>query len=156
MAEKDKIQVLISYKYHGDDNWITTKFTQEEYFDFDDEPFDLDSVPKFNHAIEYLKIDKSVLQNTKILLEDTTSQNRRTITETFWNKAQNRIIERTDTGTSTEYWEIIQEILINTKPSTWEIIRFGKERDIIKLWSHVVITDNPDGSQTETKIFPEE
>src|SRR5262249_33848733 len=116
----------------------------------------LDSVPKYNHAVDYLDIDRRLIRNTIIKLRDSQTTATLTITETFWNEGKNRIIERTDTGPGGEYWEVIVDTQAQDQSPIVEILRFGRQDGLITPWYHGFIARNQDGSETETKVYPKE
>jgi hypothetical protein len=126
--------------------------TPEEFFELEPgETPALDGVPAHGHAIQYLKVDPRRVRTTRLLIRDTARNQERRIIETFWNDGQNRAIERFDTG-SAPYWEMILETQVGQRPTVWEILRLGREGDVLVPLYHGRITDNQDGSQTETKV----
>jgi hypothetical protein len=87
----------------------------------------LDSIPFYDHAIEYLvqdlEIQKESAIATKLHLYDKSTKQERLITESFWNYGRNRLIERQDMGDQ-PYSEIILEMLVSEVPEVWEVLRW--------------------------------
>jgi hypothetical protein len=145
----------------ADSTWIARPITYEEYFD----PRyreglgqgDIDDVPHYDHAVEYLDVDISQIENTRITLLEEGSGLKRVITETFWNRGKNRVIERSDTGpVASSYWELILDCKVERLTSSCEILRIGRSDDVLAIYSHVYVEDHADGSQTEEMIYPDE
>lgn len=152
MNTEYSIHITIQYQLKDNNNWLTVELTPDEYFDLElDEEVELNSIPRYNHAIEYLDVEQHRILATKITLIDEKTKSKRLIIERFWNQGKNRLIECTDTG-SNPYWEMILEIQANQKPPLWEIVRLGRENGIVTPSYHGLIQDNDDGSQTETVI----
>ena len=125
----------------------------EDYFDLDGgEAPSWDCVPRHNHAIDYLEIERWMVRNTRVTIADENSKVTKQITETFWNEGKSRVVERTDTGPSVNYWELIVEILKTEMPPTWEILRFDRAEGVVGPNYHGFIVQNNDGSEKETKV----
>jgi hypothetical protein len=155
MKTESNIQIAIEYKLNNSIHWQSVELTPSEYFDLEpDEKIELDCIPKYNHAIEYLNLQSERIVATKLILIDPTAESKRFIVERFWNGGENRLIERTDIGANT-YWELILEHQISKDPLLWEIVRLGRENGIVTPWYHGFLQDNDDGSQTETKVDTE-
>jgi len=61
----------------------------------------IDSVPIYDHAIDYLTdIADAAIQGTIITISDIAKSTIITITEAFWSDLKNRVIERVDSGLS--------------------------------------------------------
>ncbi|KAF3888121.1 MULTISPECIES: hypothetical protein [Nostocales] len=153
------LEIFIDYKIANEPQWHTVEMSPEEYFDLnlldEDEELVWNSVPEYNHAIEYLDVEPSLVSHTRLRIKDSTIQKFLTITTTFWHHGQNFIIERSDKESGEP-----EIVIINTKlqeaPTVWEIMKFHKKNDLTELEFHTFIRDNEDGSQTEKKIFPDE
>ncbi len=156
---ESSLQIKFEYKLLGQSVWKTLPMPDSVYFDpsymSKDEPPEIEDVPLYDHAVEYLDVDPSLVENTRIILIDSLKDENRTINETFWNGGRNRIIERTDLRSGeVNYWELITDCHVVGRPSTVEIISMGKKEGVLVLYYHVFITDNADGSQTEFKVYP--
>jgi hypothetical protein len=152
MKEQPDVKIIIEYQLTDNKKWESVELTPDKYFDFEpDEKIDLNSVPKYNHAIEYLGSDHHRVGITKLLIIEEASQTKRSIIETFWNKGENRLIERFDSEPN-PYWEMILEIKVSEVPPVWEILRLGKKDGVMTPWYHAFLQDNDDGSQTENRI----
>ena len=150
----NNITITIEYKLINSTEWHLVEFSSDEYFDLEpDEKVEWDCVPLYNHGIDYLDIDKTLVQYTKITIIDLDAKVTNIATETFWNQGNNRITENTVSG-AYSWWETIIDIKIQKYPPTWEILRYTKENNLPKLSYHGLITDNDDGSQEEQKIYP--
>ncbi|AFY45692.1 hypothetical protein [Nostoc sp. PCC 7107] len=156
------LNIFIDYKLINDLQWHTVEMSPEEYFDTSllekDEKLIWNSIPEYNHAIEYLDIDLCLLSNTRtrIRIQDSEFLITLTITTTFWNNGQNLIIERIDNALDETKSVMIIQTKLQEDPTVWEIMRFKKKSDVLELEFHTFIRENEDGSQTEKKIFPKE
>lgn len=70
-----------------------------------DESPGLSSTLRDNHAIDFLAIDKSEVEATRLIIDDVVAYRQQSITETFWNGGSGRAIERQDSPS--EAWELI-------------------------------------------------
>ena len=147
-----EIKVRIEYLEKYASVWVSNEIALEAYFDEDNEPLSWESVPLHNHAVDYLEIGKDKLQATRVVIDDNFAKVKRTITENFWNKGKNRLIERIDEGEEITDQEIILELLLNEHPETWEILRCHRDNGILKINYHGFIAINEDGSEVERKI----
>jgi hypothetical protein len=152
MKSITNLTISIDYLLVDSDAWQTKVFDAENYFDLEpDELADLDSCPRYNHAIDYLDLDPVQVQATHLTLLDRQTHEQRTIVEKFWNQGKNRIIERTDAG-QTPYSETILEIQISDEPPVWELLRLSRDSGSLTPLYHAFLQDNSDGSQTETIV----
>jgi hypothetical protein len=152
-AENIQMQISIEYKIKESTEWKAITLSIDEYLDLEPDEEIEDCIPLYDHAIDYLDVDRKSISNTKLIVREANGQLEIT-TETFWNQGNNRITERTDSGPKS-YWLMIIEIKLKDIPPTWEILRFEKEDGIPKLCYHVIIQENEDGSQSETVVSPE-
>ncbi|OCQ89641.1 hypothetical protein BCD64_16885 [Nostoc sp. MBR 210] len=154
------LNIFIDYKLINDLQWHIVEMSPEEYFDTslldEGEQLGWNSIPEYNHAIEYLNIDQSLVSNTRIRIQDSESLKSLTITTTFWNNGQDFIIERIDNALDTTKYVMITQTKLQEDPTIWEIMRFKKNSDVLEIEFHTFIRENKDGSQTEKKIFPKE
>lgn len=155
----DNITIEIQYLLKNSQELKSYQLNPDEYFDLEEnEIIDIYSCPKYNHGEEYLKQNKDFLIDdllfTKILLTDLIKKEHRQISERFWNKKQNKIIERIDmdlTKFQIIYNEIIIETLINVNPNKWEILRLERNNQIMQPIFHSFIEDNQ-GQENEEEI----
>ncbi|MBD2486471.1 hypothetical protein [Aulosira sp. FACHB-615] len=154
------LNIFIDYKLINDLQWHIVEMSPEEYFDTslleEGEQLIWNSIPEYNHAIEYLNIDPSLVSDTRIRVQDSESLKTLTITTTFWNNGNNFIIERIDNALDKAKYVMIIQTKLQEDPTIWEIMRFKKKSDVLELEFHTFIRENEDGSQTEKKIFPKE
>ena len=149
----NNITITIEYKFRNSEQWHSVEFSPDEYFDLDPgEKVEWDCIPFYNHTIDYLDIDKSLVQYTRSTIVDIEANVTRIFTETFWNQGENRITESSISGSSS-WWETIIEIKLDENPSTWEILRYTKKNNLPKLSYHGLIKDKDDGSQEEKIIY---
>ncbi len=152
------IYIKISYLISGLDEWKSLELSPHEYFDFqytDIHDSDIDSVPKYDHAIDYINIDKKEVSATILQLSDRISEERIEIRTSYWNDGNNMIIERRDSGPNRLYYELIYSFKMSERPETYEIFRAVKKDCIFVPVYHGIIKNNTDGSQSETKIKTE-
>ncbi|MGB0386415.1 MAG: hypothetical protein ACPGWR_16515 [Ardenticatenaceae bacterium] len=150
--QQSSVQITLKYKTVTNPDWLFLDLAPQEYFDLEpEEEVEIDSIPEYNHAIDYLALDSREIDTTVLILTDEEQETRRAITETFWNHGQNRLIERVDSGTN-PYWEMILEVQTGQTPPTWEVLRVCREDGAMKPIYHAFIRDNHDGSQIETRI----
>jgi hypothetical protein len=148
-----QMQISIEYKVKELTEWKTVALSVDEYLDLGPDEEVEDCIPLYNHAIDYLDIDRKSILNTKLIIREANGQQEVT-TETFWNQGENRITERTDSGPKS-YWLMIIDIKLKDILPTWKIMRFEKEDGIPKLCYHGFIQDNEDGSQSEMSVYRE-
>jgi hypothetical protein len=151
-AINNQMQISIAYKVKESTEWEMITLSPDEYLDLEPGEEIEDCIPIYDHAIDYLDVDRKSISDTKIIVREANGQ-QQVITETFWNQGENRIIERTDSGFKS-FWLMIIEIKLKDTPPTWEIMRFEREDSIPKLCYHDLIQENEDGSQTETSVYP--
>lgn len=156
MINSTTTQVEIGYKLLDSKEWKSVDFSPENYFDLESgEIVNLDSIPFYDHAIDYLVEDLAIQKEsviaTKIHLYDKSTKQERLITESFWNYGRNRLIERQDFG-DRPYSEIILEMLVSEVPEVWEVLRCDRLSGVLSPSYHAKIQDREDGSQVEQHI----
>lgn len=156
MINSSTIQIELGYRLLDSKEWQSIDFSLENYFDIEsDELVSLDSIPFYDHAIEYLvqdlEIQKESVMATKVHLCDKSTKQERLITESFWNYGRNRLIERQDIGDH-PYSEIILEMLVSEVPEVWEVLRCDRLSGVLSPSYHAKIEDCEDGSQVEQHI----
>jgi hypothetical protein len=148
------IQVFIDYHQKNTSEWITIELKPEEYFDVEsDAEITWNSIPRFDNAIDYLDLEKSAINNTRIRISDSQFNLGRTISTTFWNGGENQIIERVDEGKND--MQIIITNKIQENPDIWEIMRFKKQNHTLQIEFHSFIQEDENEFQVEKVIFPE-
>lgn len=151
IIKKESVSVNIKYKLVNEQSWVNLAISPQEYFDLEEhEKIEVDSIPIYNHALDYINKNKKEIEITQIAIYDHIKHARIIITETFWDNQNNRIIERIDTGKADEGELIIVESKIRDNPLVYEIIRFNRKDEILIPEYHGFITQNSDGSQTES------
>ena len=151
---RDEMCIEISWRSSGSDDWLSRSVSPLEYFEPDERSFEFDSIPRFDHAVEYLSLKRDDVAATKITLTNSKQKRSRMISEKFWNNGKNRIIERFDESDA-PYWEMILESRSVEHPKTVEIMRIGRDPDgIVGPLSHVFLTEQEDGSHSEIIVYP--
>lgn len=157
----DNINIEIEYCLKNSQEWLSFKLNSSQYFELEiNETIELDCVPKYNHAIDYIieynsNINGQEILATKIILIDFHTKKQRQIQERFWHNSKNRIIEKMDldlTQFQIQDHEVIIETKISDHPPQWEILRLTKQNQIMTPIFHSFIKENPDGSETENQI----
>lgn len=146
------LTITIRYKLVDRTEWNILELKPSEYFDLDpgEEP-DLDSVPLLDRAVTYLGLEPATVQFTIISLEKRSTGQSKLISESFWNNGRNSLAEVGECGQSTQ---LILENFLTEEPPTWEILRTERNNELWQVTYHGVICQNPDGSQSETKVYP--
>jgi hypothetical protein len=156
MINLSKIRINLDYRLVDSKEWKSIDLEPESYFDLESgELVNLDSIPFYDHAVEYLVEDLAIQKEsviaTKIHLYDKSTKQERLITESFWNYGRNRLIERQDIGDQ-PYSEIILEMLVSEVPEVWEVLRCYRLSGVLSPSYHAKIQDREDGSQVEQHI----
>lgn len=150
-----KIKITIEYQELNQSEWKIFEVPTGDYFDCDSVNEDLswESVPLYNHAVEYLPVQKKKVQATKLVVDDQLNKVVRKIYEYFWNDGNSQLIEVTDEGLNNNRHEIIISLLFSEKPNVTQIVRCHKENGLFKPNYIGLITENIDGTETEQKFF---
>ncbi|CBN54039.1 MULTISPECIES: hypothetical protein [Kamptonema] len=150
------VYIFLEYQLIGSDRWEVIELLPEDYFDLDpDEKIEWDCVSEYNHAVEYLDIEREKLSHTKLKIVDDEANVTEVIKTTFWNDGKNQIDERIiDRDTGGSEWLMVMTIKLQDNPNIWEILRLQRKDDVPILEFHSFITDNEDGSQSERIIYP--
>lgn len=147
----EPIKIQINFLEKGQNVWQCFALEPDAYFDEDDAPFSWDSVPRYNHAVDYLDNPSASLQATKLVIE-VAEVHKVLITETFWNNGRNRLIERIDEDNGVCEREVIIKLLQSDDPETWEIIRCHQTNGFFNINYHGLIATNSDGTESEKKL----
>ena len=151
---KKGVSIKIKYALIGEEEWHTVDIFPQDYFDLDEgEVIEVDSIPMYNHAIDYIKKDSNKVINTIIIIEDKGNKEKMVINESFWNNQQNRIIEKIYFGIDFREELVIVETKVKDKPIVYEITKAIRKDGILMPVYHGFITENDDGSQTEIKVI---
>lgn len=163
MIINKNIEILISYKIQNGD-WQSIQINPQDYFDgdnhgVDEEEFeiDIDSLPLFDDAIDYINIDnKKDISCTKLSITDIDTKERLVIKVTYWNNQNNHFSERIDFNSngSVDYREIIVTSLIqeDLDEMVWEIMRFPEIDDLFTPSFHSFITEDQERLISERVI----
>jgi hypothetical protein len=147
----DHMTVTIDYLPSGCLASTRLVLTAEEYFEPETSgaAYDLNSVPRFPHALDYLSLAPAALEYTELSINDKDTGTARIITERYWNGGACAMIERHDLIRGIiSYAEVILETPGHDF-GTWQILRLVRSGDFFVPCSHVVISERPDGSQDE-------
>lgn len=141
------MKIRIYYKVH-DEVEKYVDLASEEYFDSldENENYEDDGIPKFNHAEEYLDVSTEKLEWTEIQITETKVEiNIRT---QVFDEGKSWMCHVKD---SSGYEEIIISSQLNN--SDTHIARIHKENKRWQVNLNSLITDLADGSQKEKMIF---
>jgi hypothetical protein len=153
MATMSPISVSLEYRTKESLTWKSIALSPEEYFDLEqNETVSWDSVPRHNHASDYLNVELAIIRNTRLTVVDAQAKLTQQITEAFWKGGTNRVVERTDNGPDGDYWELIVEVRVSDEPVVWEILRLDRLNGVIAPNYHGFIQLRDDGSEKETKV----
>jgi hypothetical protein len=154
------ITIYIDYKIFNSSEWETISLTPEEYFDkeyfeeYPDDEFEWDSVPQFNHAVDYIDVNLELISHTRIRTFDDKIGASRTLSTAFWNNGENSITERIDKYLGNINELLIVEIKLKNNPPEWEIIRSHRKNGVPILEFHSIISEQENGSPKERIIYP--
>ena len=155
-ASMENINIIISYYRNDYSREEVIQISPEEYFDIDESPYDIDSIPKYNHAIDYISDSINVIK-TFLRIENTTSHREKSIETYYWaNQSSSVIIIREYNQKELIYNEIIYSIKLpkeaSEKGEIYNISRFLVSGNIIKcLYQGVFIED--EHGETELRII---
>lgn len=149
---QSSVTITIRYKLLHSTEWNTLALEPEDYFDVEpgEEP-DVDSVPRWDQAIAYLDLEPSAVQFTVIVLERPSTGQTKVISESLWNRGRNSLAEVSECGQPTQ---LILENFLTEQPPTWEILRSERNEGLWQVTYHGVISQDADGSQSETMVYP--
>ncbi|NER38091.1 MAG: hypothetical protein F6J93_29725 [Oscillatoria sp. SIO1A7] len=148
MESKASLKISIAYQLTDSAVWHLLELTPDRYFRLEqNEKSQLRSSPKYNHAFEYLNLERDRLSGTKIILTDNASKAKSYIVERFWNNGKNRLIEKTDIDRQI-YGETILEIMVGKEPPLWEIVKVIRQDGILTSW-YRGFSPNPDNKDEE-------
>jgi hypothetical protein len=163
--KRRKINVLIKYKLDNDNKWKTFNITPEKYFDLDKNKIaDIDTIPKFSKAIDYIgEVPKSITE-TKIIITDDNCGKKLIVTTTYWDnhryymteimKFDKFIIQKTDFDNNCYYYEVIYYKQIQDEPLVDEIIKIRKNGDVLIPVFHNIITKDALNNYTDFFNLP--
>ena len=152
MNPKTVQEVVIKFKTVNNAAWQSVRLEPWQYYESDNSEIDADAVPLHDHARDYLDLDHSSLQVTR--LEIRADGELSTTTETFWSCGDSRVIERIDSG-AYPYWELIVDVQSDASLPSSTLVRLIREDDAFRVVYHGTIHDNQDGSQSEVVYVPE-
>ncbi len=151
MVEKD-IEIIVTFQMSGLDRQQKKVMTKEEYYAHSDSKVEgIDSIPKHDHAYQYLQVSKKDLKSTRLQIKKGTEKIE--VFETFWNDGENFFIETKRKLRGDKFHELIIQSKISAHPPTYEIIRFEKTDGETKPVFHVLDIEEDTGVR-EQKIFP--
>lgn len=153
------LKIWLEYRLAGGTGWERVELSPEEYFDqdprFPQGELKVTSAPRYFHAVDYLNVDASRLQETRLRIVDEAHGAERFIQETFWDDGRSRIIQRHDTGSTGDDRLIIVDLRVSEHPETYHILRVQDNQGRLELRSHLRTQSNDDGTSTDEYLFPE-
>jgi hypothetical protein len=136
------VDIRIMYKLKSNDNWITLKFTPEQYFDTNMEPveeeYEVDSIPRFLDIRDYLKEPDENIININVFLKDIEKNAEISFYCSYWNNGKNFLVEKKDKTSSKLYHLIIIDLEIDQY--TYEILKFLVENGTMRPIGHTRIS----------------
>lgn len=150
-AMRERFEIFITYRKEAAQAIERRQLREAEYFDLASlepgESLGIESVPRWNHAYEYLDCARGELTFTELSIHEVDSENTISIREEFWANGRHCSIERHDVP-EREYPKLILELQTGARETT--VVRFVREGPVLRPVSHVRLEDQPDGSQIET------
>lgn len=145
------LEISISYWFQGEDVEHCLQLSPPEYFDLDDRELpDIESVPIYDHAIEYVSECDRPVGATLLTISDSNTGRKLMIQEGFWCNGENCIIRRQDfENCQLTYEETIQDLLVEKEPECRRITRVGWHLGRPIIFSDVNITRKIDGTEVE-------
>lgn len=153
VVNSEFFSVFVRYCMRDSAEWVEVVLSPDSYFEECDEAgLDLDSVPRWLHAVEYLSVDDTRIHITELTVRDERDGKCRTVVETFWDDGRSRTIDVHDQRTG--YRELIVSVYSEpqARPSS-NILRFDCSPSGRGLLSHTVVFDEADGSQSERRAY---
>jgi hypothetical protein len=148
---RERFEISITYCKAGSQAIERRQLREVEYFDLalleSGESLGIESVPRWNHAYEYLDCARGELTFTELSVREVVSEHTIFIREEFWANGRHCSIERQDLP-ERDYPKLILEL--QTSPRETTVVRFGRDGGSLRPVSHVRLEDQPDGSQIET------
>lgn len=163
----DHISITIDYKLAKSGACGRLQLTAEEYFEPSDiyvdfnadgtmseltedellelSEHDIDSIPMYLHAWEYLSLSSCQVEHTKLTICDKKENSSLIQSETFWEEGKNRIISRNVLRANNSYREVIVETLINN--STMQTVSMQIKDEVPKLHTHWIIERDKNGAE---------
>ena len=88
----EPIEITITYQKKSDSKEQSINLSNEEYFENENEEISFDdSLPKYDHAYDYIGVPRRQLVYTRIHIRSTSDY--LSIFESFWNDGENFLIE---------------------------------------------------------------
>jgi len=106
---------------------------------------DIDSIPMYLLALEYLRLSSCQLEHTKLTICDKKENSSLIQSETFWEEGKNRIISRKVARPNNSYREVIVETFINK--STMQTVSMQIKDEVPKLDTHWIIQRDENGRE---------
>lgn len=153
-----QINITISYRVRSQQQLYTISMLPEDYFDYDECDFDIDSVPKYMNPLDYINQRQDVTEIV-VEIEDTINEKKLRLVNNYFDNQQSILSFRIEFDKEqTTYEEMIIDMCIpktanNTLPAH-DISRFILTGDQYLCIYHGIIYDNDDGSETEHCITP--
>ena len=130
------ISIRLHFSRNNSDKEETMILNANDYFDEDDSEFEVDSVPRFNHAIEYIPDNKNV---TKVTVEitDDLCRRKKKIETFYWANQDIEVIFLSEyKDDSLDYSEVIHQVRLPKLPN--------QDNDFYSLGRFLVDKDNND------------
>jgi len=143
-------RIAFEYSKINEKERLTFELPAETYFDLDaGEEIDINSVPHYLQPFQYIDCNISELVFVKLHLE--IGSEKRIFNQTFWNKGENFLTERIDSGKE-PYRELILSVKVNEKDATYETLRLFFSRELIVPTYHSLISSDDHGGEIEQRF----
>ncbi|MEO8938416.1 MAG: hypothetical protein ABI277_02150 [Burkholderiaceae bacterium] len=152
MTASTGLTITLEYQRIDASLWQRIELDAASYFDLEvgDVP-SIRGLARHDHAIDYLAVEASQLQATRLTIVDSALAAERIVTETFWNGGRSRAIERVDSGDD-PYWELILDFQPNIASPNREIVRLGRKDGVLIPYYHGYFQKNVDGTYPEIQL----
>ena len=149
MTDYPHLTVTIRYQYEGDDEQVL-HLTAEEFFDpiedDDDEPLEVDSVPRFLESKHYLPESDKRLCYVEDDIVDSEKQKRQVTRTLTWGPHYLSVLRKIERGEEVERMITVQ--LWESSPHTFQTLRVIMAGDNVEVNQHDRICDPPEGATT--------
>ena len=135
----EPIDIYVDFNADG----TMSELTEDELLELSEH--DIDSIPMYLHAWEYLPLSSCQVEHTKLSICDKKENSSLIQSETFWEEGKNRIISRKVVRPNNSYREVIVETLINK--TTMQSVKMQIKDEVPKLHTHWIIQRDENGRE---------
>lgn len=124
----------LCYQRRDSADWEELALSAAQYYEPTEDKLDWDSVPRHDHAFQYLAVSRAQLAQTVIFLYDDQGRLCCTLREMFWNRGRNHLIHRIDIDGEL----IITQLYEGDDDAPVHIVRYNLMRDEGPVIEHFV------------------